>query len=256
MAKEILPVNFKDDIMSEAMEGRRRYRMIQNPDGTVSFEDTTEYDQVGSQFGQGQINKTNQAVNESLDKGRVIDNINDIASNSEAGYVMGALAGKELNQNLVGLNSDLGGYKFSITPDGKPGYITPGGADTVIPFSKEQEISRIIQKSSIDSAYDYDHTASFTIDKQFLKAIYITAQLLNGDANTSSSYITTIYIGGEKVKTFQGTRPPRATVVDNYIYNYVPPIDIIGTESIKISCSASDRNRYDFIVAGIYVKQN
>lgn len=100
MAKEILPVNFKDDIMSEAMEGRRRYRMIQNSDGTVSFEDTTEYDQVGSQFGQGQINKTNQAVNESLDKGRVIDNINDIASNSEAGYVMGALAGKELNQNL------------------------------------------------------------------------------------------------------------------------------------------------------------
>ena len=104
MAKEILPVNFKDDIMSEAMEGRRRYRMIQNPDGTVSFEDTTEYDQVGSQFGQGQINKTNQAVNESLDKGRVIDNINDIVSNSEAGYVMGALAGKELNQNLGGLS--------------------------------------------------------------------------------------------------------------------------------------------------------
>ena len=82
MAKEILPVDFKDDIMSESMEGRRRYRMIQNPDGTVSFEDTTEYDQIGSLFGQGQINKTNQAVNESLDKSRVIDNINDIASNS------------------------------------------------------------------------------------------------------------------------------------------------------------------------------
>lgn len=103
MAKEILPVDFKDDIMSESMEGRRRYRMIQNPDGTVSFEDTTEYDQIGSLFGQGQINKTNQAVNESLDKSRVIDNINDIASNSETGYVMGALAGKELNQNLGGL---------------------------------------------------------------------------------------------------------------------------------------------------------
>lgn len=104
MAKEILPVDFKDDIMSESMEGRRRYRMIQNPDGTVSFEDTTEYDQIGSLFGQGQINKTNQAVNESLDKSRVIDNINDIASNSDTGYVMGALAGKELNQNLGGVN--------------------------------------------------------------------------------------------------------------------------------------------------------
>lgn len=124
MAKEILPVNFKDDIMSEAMEGRRRYRMIQNPDGTVSFEDTTEYDQVGSQFGQGQINKTNQAVNESLDKGRVIDNINDIASNSEAGYVMGALAGKELNQNLGGycfrVNNGIAEYKAGADSDWVP----------------------------------------------------------------------------------------------------------------------------------------
>lgn len=107
MAKEILPVDFKDDIMSEAMEGKRRYRIIQNSDGTVSFEDATEYDQLGSEFGQGQINKTNQAVNESLDKGRVIDSLEEIISNSETGYVMGALAGKKINQNVSDLNRDL-----------------------------------------------------------------------------------------------------------------------------------------------------
>ena len=35
---------------------------------------------------------------------------------------------------IINLYSDLGGYKFSKTTDGKPGFIVPGGADTVIPF--------------------------------------------------------------------------------------------------------------------------
>ena len=132
MAKEILPVDFKDDIMNETMEGRRRYRIIQNSDGTVSFEDATEYDQLGSEFGQGQINKTNQAVNESLDKGRVIDSLEEIAINSEIGYVMGALAGKKINQNVSDLNSDLGGCTFDVKEDGAYIiYTPPGGADPV-----------------------------------------------------------------------------------------------------------------------------
>ena len=32
-----LRTDFKDDILAEAMGGRRRYQMIQNEDGTVSF---------------------------------------------------------------------------------------------------------------------------------------------------------------------------------------------------------------------------
>lgn len=139
MAKEILPVDFKDDIMSEAMEGRRRYRIIQNSDGTVSFEDATEYEQLGSEFGQGQINKTNQAVNESLDKGRVIDSLEEIASNSETGYVMGALAGKKINQNVSDLNSELSALNddgaiqgMDAREDGVYITYTPvAGADTV-----------------------------------------------------------------------------------------------------------------------------
>lgn len=139
MAKEILPVDFKDDIMNETMEGRRRYRIIQNSDGTVSFEDATEYDQLGSEFGQGQINKTNQAVNESLDKGRVIDSLEEIISNSETGYVMGALAGKKINQNVSDLNSELSALNddgaiqgMDAREDGVYITYTPvAGADTV-----------------------------------------------------------------------------------------------------------------------------
>lgn len=38
---------------------------------------------------------------------------------------------------MVYINSDLAGYKFGTTSDGEPGYIMPGGADTVIPFSRK-----------------------------------------------------------------------------------------------------------------------
>ncbi len=57
-----LRTDFKDDILAEAMGGRRRYQMIQNEDGTVSFVDATEYEQMGSEFGQAEINATNAAV--------------------------------------------------------------------------------------------------------------------------------------------------------------------------------------------------
>ena len=99
-----LPINFQDDILSEDMNGRRKYQMITNADGTVSFVDVTEYTQVGSNFGQAQINATNAAVNESADKNKIIDDKDDLVANSQAGMIAGALAVKairdELNNNL------------------------------------------------------------------------------------------------------------------------------------------------------------
>lgn len=37
---------------------------------------------------------------------------------------------------IIAVNQNLNGYKFGKTADGKPGYIVPGGADTVIPFNR------------------------------------------------------------------------------------------------------------------------
>lgn len=38
--------------------------MIQNLDGTVSFEDQTQYTQVGDSYGAAEINAQNEAINE------------------------------------------------------------------------------------------------------------------------------------------------------------------------------------------------
>jgi hypothetical protein len=100
MAKANLPVNFKDDILKENMNGKRRFNMIQNGDGTVSFEDVTEYTQVGSTFGAAQINATNTAVNNAADASKIIDNLETIKANTQSGYIAGALAVKALNSNL------------------------------------------------------------------------------------------------------------------------------------------------------------
>lgn len=100
MAKANLPVNFKDDILKENMNGKRRFNMIQNSDGTVSFEDVTDYTQVGSTFGAAQINATNTAVNNAADASKIIDSLETIKANTQSGYIAGALAVKELNSNL------------------------------------------------------------------------------------------------------------------------------------------------------------
>lgn len=103
MAKANLPVNFKDDILKENMNGKRRFNMIQNSDGTVSFEDVTDYTQVGSTFGAAQINATNEAVNNAADASKIIDSLETIKANTQSGYIAGALAIKALNSNLKSL---------------------------------------------------------------------------------------------------------------------------------------------------------
>ena len=100
MAKQQLPTNFKDDVLTSQMAGRRKYNLIQNEDGTYSLDDVTEYSQVGSNFGAAQMNATNMAVNESFDKNKVIDYLDDIAANEQAGYAAGALAVRELNGKI------------------------------------------------------------------------------------------------------------------------------------------------------------
>ena len=129
MAKATLPTNYQDDILKSSMNGKRRYTFTDNSDGTKSLEDATQYEKVGSNFGAADMNKTNAAVNAAADASKIMDNVDDIAANTQAGYMMGALAGKQLIQNL-------GGYKFDII-DGIPSY--KAGADAAwVPFSNPE----------------------------------------------------------------------------------------------------------------------
>lgn len=92
-----LKTDYKDDIPKTE---NRRYQMINNSDGTVSFVDVTEYTQVGDTFGAGDINATNESVNGKVE----ITDIVDPALVTQEGFAADALKVKEAiseqNKNL------------------------------------------------------------------------------------------------------------------------------------------------------------
>ena len=153
MAKQTLPVNFKDDILASSMGGKRRYILTDNGDGTYSLDDATDYTQTGSDFGAGQINATNQAVNESCDKADVIDDLDDIMANQADGKIAGAKAVATLNANLssnilrretsLPLSVNANQYKAVSQPQTSvPGYtyflgicgVSGAGSQNIVPY--------------------------------------------------------------------------------------------------------------------------
>lgn len=58
-----LSTDFKDDILNTDINTRRKYQMINNEDGTVSFVDVTSYSQNGSPFGAKEVNETRSSIN-------------------------------------------------------------------------------------------------------------------------------------------------------------------------------------------------
>lgn len=78
MAIAKLKTNFQDDIINTLVTDKRRYNLINNSDGTVSLEDVTVYDQIGSNYGATEINTANSTVNQLIDKAEATD----IAMNS------------------------------------------------------------------------------------------------------------------------------------------------------------------------------
>lgn len=97
-----LLTNFKDDILAESMEGRRRYQMITNEDGTVSFVDVTEYEQIGSEFGQAEVNAIHREINRKFDSGDVVDPL----AAEESGFAADAkLTGDALREVSVNIDS-------------------------------------------------------------------------------------------------------------------------------------------------------
>ena len=71
-----LKTNYKDDVLDTSKNEKRKFRMIQNDDGTVSFDDATEYTQQGDAFGAADINATNAKINEQNQSLTIMDDLN------------------------------------------------------------------------------------------------------------------------------------------------------------------------------------
>lgn len=58
-----LKTNYVDDKLNASTNQLRKYQMIKNDDGTVSFVDVTDYTATGTSFGANDINATNKSIN-------------------------------------------------------------------------------------------------------------------------------------------------------------------------------------------------
>lgn len=131
-----LPTNYLDDILAESMNGKRKFR-ITYPNGLfeeVTIEDVSEYEQIGSNFGAGDINRTNQEVNKKLDSEDVVDPM----LTTEKGFAADAsITGEHLKEQKENLTASNGvPFKFGVNDNGEYGHFVTDseGADTFRPF--------------------------------------------------------------------------------------------------------------------------
>ena len=66
-----LKTDYKNDILDESMTSRRRYKIINNDDTTVSFVDQTVYTQKGDFLDADDLNLMNENINTLNDAGFV-----------------------------------------------------------------------------------------------------------------------------------------------------------------------------------------
>lgn len=123
-----LRTDYKDDVLSSG--NLRKYQMINNGDGTVSFQDVTVYQQTGDTFGAGDINNTNQAVNEKLDSDDVVDPMETTVLGFAADAYKTKLQFNEQNKNLTA--SDNLKFRFATDGEGNYGYLKAD--DSFVPF--------------------------------------------------------------------------------------------------------------------------
>lgn len=57
-----LRTDYKDEILDVSVNTQRKYRQVDNGDGTISFVDVTVYSQKGDTFGAGDVNKINSSL--------------------------------------------------------------------------------------------------------------------------------------------------------------------------------------------------
>lgn len=114
-----LSTDFKDDILA-SQNSKRKYTQVNNSDGTVSFQDSTAYSQVGSSYGAKEVIEEREAIN-NIYANKLVS-LDEIDLVTEPGFFVDAQVVKELNSKMM---ADVQFKPFSITgnPVGSNSYV-------------------------------------------------------------------------------------------------------------------------------------
>jgi len=117
-----LKENYKDDILDVSVNTKRKYRMTENSDGTVSLDDETVYTQEGDSFGASDMNAMAHAINNTSSDAEHTS-YDNTTSGLQATNVQDAV--DEINDNLAQTPITVGGETLS-TIDDKLNYLIEG----------------------------------------------------------------------------------------------------------------------------------
>ena len=93
-----LSTDFKDDILA-SQNSKRKYTQVNNSDGTVSFQDSTAYSQVGSSYGAKEVIEEREAIN-NIYANKLVS-LDEIDLVTEPGFFVDAQVVKELNSKII-----------------------------------------------------------------------------------------------------------------------------------------------------------
>jgi hypothetical protein len=131
-----LKENYKDDILDVSVNTKRKYRITENSDGTISLDDETVYTQEGDSFGASDMNAMAHAINNTSSDAEHTS-YDNTTSGLQATNVQDAV--DEINDNLTdGIGGTSDKFRFGTDGNGNYGYIKKvAGADTFFPFSEK-----------------------------------------------------------------------------------------------------------------------
>lgn len=116
-----LDTNFVDAVLSANMNGKKRVRLTQIAENEYIVEDITEYEKVGSEYGQKEINTLNETVNGKVNKVEVIDDLDTVKAVTEDNVPVGCKAvtkfANDVNQSLTNVNNSKKTYLRLILPN-------------------------------------------------------------------------------------------------------------------------------------------
>lgn len=189
-----LDTNFVDAVLSANMNGKKRVRLTQIAENEYIVEDITEYEKVGSEYGQKEINTLNETVNGKVNKVEVIDDLDTVKAVTEDNVPVGCKAvtkfANDVNQSLTN--------KFNWT---KIGEVTGTSAIQLPPSFNELYIEVNIGGSSWHEIFNIPFVALTEQSKDYFNGFYSSSansSMVQISVNKNTANMLMIIRGGNQ----------------------------------------------------------
>jgi hypothetical protein len=205
-----LKENYKDDILDVSVNTKRKYRMTENQDGTISLEDETVYTQEGDSFGASDLNAMAHAINntssdaehtsyDNTESGLISDNVQDaidevVEEFEQTPITVGGETLSTIDDKLnwlIGHDYNLTMISYSNNPTSSPVTIPLISSNKYLLFVSGYNIASYVGKienNLLTAINDYTTPDS----KRIYVSISNDTLTISGGSNANNRYVYTL----------------------------------------------------------------